>query len=780
MDVAAYPRTTTHLVRRLSGYRAVGGLLGTFCVLAAHAATDDADSARDARTLDELTRPASKVEVGAVGIGRGSPAAGGRYGLPDRGDAGILNFDLRGNQTSYGNSSDDKTRWRLTGTDLGLGSRGVSGEYGRQGVYRLTFGYDEMRWLQSGSYQTPFLGAGSANLVLPSVFVRGADTAAMGTLAGAMQRFDLESARRRSEVGLSYWLAPEWELRFGIRNEARYGSKIRGAEFGSNGGNPRAALLPEPIDSSTQLLDGSLAFSDEDLHLTFSYHGSIFRNRVDALTWQNPYTSAPWVGGASGLPANFSLATGRMAVAPDNEFHQFTLSGAYDISATTRLTVTASRGRMTQDEVFLPYTVNPGLVSTALPRTSLGGLVETTFLHAKLSMRPVRGLAVTASLRHENRDNKTPMSEYIYVGGDIQLQPQPGANSDRIRTNLPRSRLHQQASLDADYRLSTALSLKAGWDHDVVERSYAEVERSVENTYRIALRRGGSGPWTANASYAWIERRGTQYLYNLPYLASYTSPAYVNGLLATNGCAVPVDCVRAGPLQNKFYLADRNRERVRLSAGFTPDAPLSAQARWDLNRDRYPHSPYGVTAATGWSAGLDLAYLASEDFSATLFTSFENQRTRERSHQIAAAGGSGSADADWVNRFSDRTASIGMGVKYKGLLGHRLELGVDVVAVRGRSPIATTVGPAVTAAQNPATALPDLVARSDSIDLSARYAVDRQTGIVLNYFYRRLSSADWAYRQVQVATLANLIGTNEVPTRYTVHGIGVSYIYRFR
>jgi hypothetical protein len=216
--------------------------------------------------------------------------------------------------------------------------------------------------------------------------------------------------------------------------------------------------------------------------------------------------------------------------------------------------------------------------------------------------------------------------------------------------------------------------------------------------------------------------------------------------------------------------------------GYMPDASISLQARLDVNRDRYPQSPYGVSDANGWSAGADLGYVINDDFSATLFYSLEDQRSRERSRQILSTNTAvaSSADSDWVNQLVDRTSSVGIGLRYKGLLGGRLELNADAIAVRGRTPIATTVGPAVPAAQNPATALPDLSADSDNINITARYALDRRSTWRLSYFFRRLNSADWAYQQVGLATLPNVIGTSEIPARYSVHGIGVSYIHTYR
>lgn len=748
----------------------------------APAAADGAEKNVAAEPIVALTRPVSTIEIGVGTIDQGAFAARSYDGLEREGGFLIGNFDLRGSQYSYGNDTDDRTRWRLTGTDLGLSSRSLTAEYGQQGAYRITFGYDQIRRLYSDSYQTPFVGAGSANLTLPAGFVRAADTGAMSTLAASMRSFDLETTRQRFELGLSYWLTQDWEFKLSFRNDNHDGSKLRGVEFGSNGGNPRTVLIPEPLDSSTKLVDASIAFSGEFSRFVLSYHGSFFSNHIDSVTLQNPYTSAPWVGGASGLPIGFPLPNGRIGVAPDNQFHQLSASGSYDYSTRTRLTLTASHGRMKQDQTFLPYTINPGLTSFALPRTSLDGLVETTFLNAKLSMRPVRNLSVHASLRYDNRENKTPQSEYIYIGGDIQLQPPPASDTDRIRTNLPRSRRQEQFTLDADYRLAPATAIKVGFDRADVKRTFAEVEHTSEDTYLVELRHGGSGPWSVTASQAWLKRRGSEYLHNVSFLASYTSPAFVSGLVAANGCMDLIRCIRIGPLQNKFYLADRDRERSRLTVGFIPDAPISVQARADWNRDRYPNSPYGVTEAPGWSVGADLGYVLGNALSATLFYTFEDQRSSERSRQITSpiAAAPSSPASDWVNHLVDKTSSIGVGMKYKGLLGGRLELAADAIAVRGRTEISTTVGPGVPPAQNPATPLPDLTVRSANFILTARYAVDRHSGIRFYYGYYWLKSTDWALEQVDVATLANVIGTRELPAHYSVHALGISYVRSFR
>ena len=108
-------------------------LFGVLFTTTVHAAPDNG-SDKDSEALAELTRPQSTVEIGAGSISASSFAAGNYNGLDKKGGLVIGNIDLRSSQYSFGNSSDDKMRWRLTGTDLGLNSRSLAGEYGPRSV----------------------------------------------------------------------------------------------------------------------------------------------------------------------------------------------------------------------------------------------------------------------------------------------------------------------------------------------------------------------------------------------------------------------------------------------------------------------------------------------------------------------------------------------------------------------------------------------------------------------------------------------------------------------
>ena len=67
------------------------------------------------------------VEVGVTNVSENSAKFGEYNGLEKSGVTGNVGIDVRGG-ASY--DSDDATRFRLQGTDLGLENRSLQGEYG--------------------------------------------------------------------------------------------------------------------------------------------------------------------------------------------------------------------------------------------------------------------------------------------------------------------------------------------------------------------------------------------------------------------------------------------------------------------------------------------------------------------------------------------------------------------------------------------------------------------------------------------------------------------------
>ena len=747
--------------------------------LAVFAASAQAQSApSEQEKLDALIRPQSQVELGA-GVARGNAFLGGNFtGLKP--EFAVLNVDLRGSQMRWGNPDDDHFRWRIEGRDLGLDARSLAAEWGRLNGYRFTATHDRIAKRTSDSYQTPFEGTGTSRLTLPAGFVRADNPAGMTRLVEALRAVPVESMRERNVLFAAWWPDPDWELSAQWRHETVEGSKIRSLEFGPTPQVGRSTPLLEPIDTVTQMFDLAAAFTGEAERFSLGYHASLFDNRAAPLEWQNAYTSTPYTGGASGLPLGFPLDTGRAGRMPNNRLHRIDALGVFELSNTTRLTLNLRRGRATQNEAFLPYTANAGLAAIALPRTSLDGVIDTTFAMARLSLRPVRNFNLTSTLKFDERDNRTPLAEYVYVGGDAQLQPALGAPSDRIRTNLPRSRSQVLANLEGDWRFVPTMSLKGAWEFDQTSRTYAEVDTAREHTLKLDFRHTGNSPWMVNGGASIAQRRGGAYRANAPFLSTYTSPAFIEALLRLANCSVPLDCVRTGPLQTKFFVADRDRTTARLIVFHNPGGPWSWLTRIDRTRDEFPESAFGREYNARTSLNGELTWQPDASLAAALFATQDWQSIVQRTRQVGVGSPAVAGDADWTHRVRDRTLTVGSTLKWTGLAGGRLSLDASALAVRGSTRDETVAGSAAPASQNPASPFPATRYRATEARLSAMWQADRVTQWKLHASLRRVSQVDWAFAAVGAATLTNWIGTQERSPDYGVRVLRISWVRTFR
>ena len=100
---------------------------------------------------------------------------------------------------------------------------------------------------------------------------------------------------------------------------------------------------------------------------------------------------------------------------------------------------------MTQDDAFLPATINPNLAPTvpALPATSLDGEADTFNASVRVTATPTDRLRVNASYARDERDNQTDSLLYPAVSTDLFLDPTP-------RANQPFSFTQDRYSLDAE------------------------------------------------------------------------------------------------------------------------------------------------------------------------------------------------------------------------------------------------------------------------------------------------------------------------------------------
>ena len=716
---------------------AVRGALITLALLPTAQAEDPATA--------ELTRPTSTVEVGATNVSKGSYKFGEHNGLQKNGITAIGDIDLRGGAAFDSNSAQ---RWRITGNNLGLDSRSLNGEFGEQGKYRLTFGYDQLPWFRSDSFQTPFVNPGGNNLTLPAGWVPAGTTAGMTQLTSSMHDYKVKSERRRYDLGFSAFFAPQWEFKASFRRDTQDGVRLVGATMFDP---TQGVILPALFSTQTNQAEAGIAYTGAQGHFRIGYSGSLFSNDTRALTWENPYT--------------LGLATGQMGSAPDNQAHQLNFSGGYNFSRTTKLTLTASRGRQTQNQAFLPLD-SSGTTSVANP-ASVNAKVITTALNLKLTARPIKDLHLAAAYKYDNRDNQTSVNTYDWVNEDSA----GGVTNQNL--NRPYSKKLKRINLEADYALPRQTWLKGGFDREEINRTFTEVNKTSENSYRLELRNSASEVASGRLGYVHSVRKVSSYDEFASFRATYT---------ATDTAAYPGFLNLPG--LRRFNIADRDRDQLRAAADFTASDALSFQTGLDYNRDNYTHSPFGLKDAKSWTLNLGANYAPSEKFTATVFYTYEDIRSRNdgRAFDDPAAADPWPQPSpydpaqNWTADQRDRVNTFGASLRYNKLMAGKLDLSAILTYTRS----VTMIG---VSGQNidliPTASMPDVTSRAMALNLNGLYAVDKNSSIRVLYMYQRLMTKDWATEGVGAASVPTMIGTNQVSPNYSVHVIGASYLYKF-
>jgi predicted porin len=74
--------------------------------------------------------------------------------------------------------------------------------------------------------------------------------------------------------------------------------------------------------------------------------------------------------------------------------------------------------------------------------------------------------------------------------------------------------------------------------------------------------------------------------------------------------------------------------------------------------------------------------------------------------------------------------------------------------------------------------VPDIKTTLHSLQLYARYTLDKNTALRFNYWYERYRSDDWAYDNATVSSSNNVILTGQTSPDYDAHVIGVSVVVK--
>ena len=600
--------------------------------------------------------------------------------------------------------------------DLGLDSRVFEFGVGKPGKFGLEVGYSELPYRRFGDTVTPFSGGGNT-LSLPAGWVRGNNTGGMTELSSALASVPIETDRTTFDFGADLRALRNFRFYADYRRQEREGTGIMSGPFFS-----QASYLPRPIDDYTDRLDAGINWTGDSFTFALAYYGSFYRNELDSLSWDNPFTSFP---GAD---------MGQLAVEPDNDFHQISFSGAFGMQAwDTVLAFSIASGRGEQNAALLPYTINPTIPAPLIQLAGIDGKVDTTNYALTLTTRPLDRLNVKLSYRYDERDNGTPVNLWERVITDA-------VESGDVEPNIPYSFERSRLSLSGNFRLLDSVVISGGYDRNDIDRDFQEVASQTEDTGWGKLR------WRPTPNLEAVFKGGS---------SRREVDDYDTGVGLVFG---------QNPLMRKYNLAHRERDfaEVVLSASLI-DTPISIGMTYLWAEDDYSKSELGMLEGSEDRLTVDFNWAVSESSSLYLTAGSEALESLQRGSETF--GG-----PDWEAAHDDDFTHYGGGFRIAGI-GEKVDLMFDYTRSDGETEILVT-GPVVAAAP-----LPELESTMDSLRFTLSYNVSQRMAIDVNALWERFEAEDWGLEGVAPDTISSVLTMGANPYDYDVWVFGIGFRY---
>ncbi len=683
--------------------------------------------------VSQLITPESSVSTGlgvATGDSKGRTIFGQYNGLRNNDTNLLLDFNIVKLQKATG-------LWtKFEGHNLGLDNRELSFSQNKQGDWKYDFEYSEIVRHDPRTINTGLLNAGTTTPTVVSLTapVTGTD-------------LNLEIKRKELSVGAEKWLTPKLMFEANAKNEDRNGARLSGTGiacmppgFSSIPCSSLAAamlMLPEPINSVTKQFEAKLNYSGEKFMVSWGYYGSFFTNANGSM---NPTVNGNLVN-PDGTTLDTSVSPGNtlagylqqsVALSPDNQAQQLYVSGNYAFTPTTRSTFKYAYTHATQNQDF----GSVGLIGAPAGVSNLGGVLDSNVAQLGVTALPMVKLSVLGNLHYEDKADKTPLA--LYSGA---------------YTNDLNSSKKLTGKLEASYRLPDNLRATLGLDYASVHRDLPVSTAAVLNAalpplsglredtkeigYRAELRRSLSETINAAISYEQTKRNGGSWL-NIG----------------------PLNPVGTYPMT----MLDRKRDKVKVSADWTPIDKLSLQFMFEDGKDSYTGPTDKGFRDTGMRTyGVDAALNLSQKWKLTGYVNRGNQ-TLHVDHNIGYM-----AELENVN--------TGIDIGVVGKLNSRLETGGDVSYMKDSNRYQQSMA---TGAPIVGGGLPDVTYSVISLKLYGKYALKDNADIRVDLVHQsvRFDEWTWGYNGTPFAYSDNT--TVSMQQNQSVTFLGASYVYKFR
>ena len=612
--------------------------------------------------------------------------------------------------------------YELRAEDLLENDQSLRFSLGSPGLYRLDVEWNELQHMFKNQAITPYSGVGGNDLTIDSAVrtvIQGQSSSAQITSVDSLFRSGHREVigfdRDRAEVKFRTMLAPDFTVKTYYKNERWDGTRPINMLFGSSPGGRPFIELPMPVDYRHDVVRLALEWARNGNSLEVGYEGSFFENRYGSVTFSNPFR---------GTDASSTPARGRFALDPDNQAHYLNVHGAFNLPAETRLMGTFSYGWLTQDETFVPHTINTALTSSTLtlPRNSLDGELNPTLVNLVLTNRAIHNLTITGRYRYYDLENNTKHIEFPgHTVGDVSQVTTSTLENSRIEYT------RQNAGVDLSYRLSNNLKLSGGYEWRKADYHELHAKENQEDRAKVSLDIKANNWLMIRPAYIYSDRS-------------------VSGYVAQS---LPTQAER-----REFNLAERERHEGKLMARIMPSDRFSITFEGGLGTEDY-NAKYGLDEGYVWNASVEVAVTPVDWLN--MFASYTHERVFGKIHSVqnSRVGGVDTFfDVDaWTMKFTDDYDVIRAG--FDLLLYENKEKGRKVTA-RAEMSYAYSSGETRNSKDDPASTVvatenwPDIKAKLWGVFTRVDYHLSKHFSIGAGYNYERYTLDDFTQRWVDV------------------------------
>jgi hypothetical protein len=576
----------------------------------------------------------------------------------------------------------------VTGGGAGRHDQYYGVQYGRANAWKVKLFFSETPHVFTHQYKSLWSGIGTGNLqLLPGLTPGGTASTAADNAAVTATAFQNEQSlsltRKKGGVRFDLDFSNAWKAYASYSLEKRKGARPLGSVWGNNPGTAPLEI-PEPIDYDTHDILAGLQYVSGLNALNIRASASFFTNRINTLTFQEPYRIAP-AQGVTTVPAAGAYTQGRFDLTPSNEAYNARAEYTRSLPDFHRsyFTIVASGGTWRQDDNLIPYVITPNVSLanvttqaggswdsvTALSRRSANAVIDTRLLDMTFSANPTSALNVKAKGRYYETDNNTdpflavnPNAVYTDADAGTAGNQTRGLTLDGITgvwgrplndgsgqsvllgTNATPAGNVQIRSLSysskmyrfgptAEYRMNKNLTFNGALEREITRRTHRDRDRTTEDKAKGGLVLRGVGDVSARLSYEFAQRRGDDYM---PSIYGEAFSPVIVGMPSAAGSNVTT-WIRANSGFRNYDLADRDQQilNARVDASLRPnlDAGVSLQSR----NATFPNSPFGQKRSDQDSANLDLSYQPSPRQTLYGFYSYQVGHARQRALASANA-----------------------------------------------------------------------------------------------------------------------------------------------